>query len=103
MSFDKKAFIKFLHNRWFYGEDRAEDTYPFLLESIQNGTNTQKEAAFFKEEGDKEACIEFVKDAIEKGKRLAALLKEINDKVVQCIEIADDVGLPCDCIEWFMY
>ena len=95
MSFDKKAFIKFLDEQWFFQSVAyATDAYPFLLKSIQDGKNTYDEASFFKEGGDKDACIEFVKDAIEKGKKLSVLLKEIDDSVDKCIEIADEIGLP---------
>lgn len=95
MSFNKKDFINFLDRKYFFQEcDYPEDFYPHLLESIEENTNTYGENDFFKEEGDKKACIEFVKDAIEKGNKLAALLKEIADKVDRCVEIADEVYLP---------
>ena len=95
MSFDKKAFIKLLDEAGFFQEsDYPEDFYPRLLESIEENANTYGETVFFKEDGDKEACIEFVKDVVKKGEKLAALLKEIEDKIDECVELADEVNLP---------
>lgn len=95
MSFDKKAFIKFLDKECFFQEfDYPEDFYPHLLESIEENADTYGETIFFKENGDKEACIEFVKDAVKKGEKLAALLKDIEDKIYECVELADEVNLP---------
>ena len=95
MNFNKKAFIEFLDKEYFFREfDYPEDFYPHLLESIEENANTYGETIFFKEDGDKEACIEFVKDAVKKGEKLAALLKEIEDKIDECVELADEVNLP---------
>lgn len=95
MSFNKKAFIKLLDEGGFFQEfDYPDDFYPHLLESIEENTNAYGENIFFKEDGDKEACIEFVKDAVKKGEKLAALLKEIEDKIDECVELADEVNLP---------
>ena len=95
MSFNKKAFIKLLDEGGFFQEfDYPDDFYPHLLESIEENANTYGETVFFKEDGDKEACIEFVKDAVKKGEKLAALLKEVEDKIDECVELAEEVSLP---------
>lgn len=95
MSFNKKALIKLLDEAGFFQEfDYPDAFYPHLLESIDKKLNTYGETSLFKKSGDKEACMEFVKDAVKKGEKLAALLKEIEDKIDECVELANEVNLP---------
>jgi hypothetical protein len=64
------------------------------LKRVEAGCSDYGVNSLFKEEDDKKACLEFIKEGVKTGEKLSVLLEETDKLINKCVELAKEFGLP---------